>query len=51
MEQRLGDRVDQRNKLIEEDMKVRRKREERLEKRNKLKKSPSLIGKDWSFYG
>lgn len=33
MEKRLGDRIDQRNKLIEEDMKDRREREERIEKR------------------
>ncbi|PGZ34502.1 hypothetical protein COE50_06230 [Bacillus anthracis] len=33
MEKRLGDRIDQRNKLIEEDMKDRKEREERIEKR------------------
>ncbi|PEF45180.1 hypothetical protein CON22_18025 [Bacillus cereus] len=33
MEKRLGDRIDQRNKLIEEDMKNRKEREERIEKR------------------
>lgn len=33
MEKRLGDRIDQRNKLIEDDMKNRKEREERIEKR------------------
>jgi hypothetical protein len=33
MEKRLGDRIDQRNKLIEDDMKDRKEREERIEKR------------------
>ncbi|RHW07162.1 DUF3967 domain-containing protein [Bacillus cereus] len=33
MEKRLGDRMDERNKLIEEDMKDRKEREERIEKR------------------
>lgn len=33
MEKRLGDRIDQRNKLIEENMKDRKEREERIEKR------------------
>jgi len=33
MEKRLGDRVDQRNKLIEEDMRNCKEREERIEKR------------------
>ncbi|PFM86983.1 hypothetical protein COJ51_25195, partial [Bacillus thuringiensis] len=33
MEKRLGDRIDQRNKLIEGDMKNRKEREERIEKR------------------
>ncbi len=32
MEKRLGDRIDQRNKLIEKDMKERREHEERIEK-------------------
>ena len=32
MEQRLGDRIDQRNKLIENDIKDRKEREERIEK-------------------
>ncbi|ARO21816.1 hypothetical protein B2J90_30965 (plasmid) [Bacillus tropicus] len=33
MEKRLSDRIDQRNTLIEEDMKDRKEREERIEKR------------------
>ncbi|MEK7019843.1 DUF3967 domain-containing protein [Bacillus sp. FSL R9-9410] len=33
MEKRLGDRIDQRNKLIEDDMKDRKEGEERIEKR------------------
>ncbi|KMQ09150.1 DUF3967 domain-containing protein [Bacillus cereus] len=33
MEKRLGNRIDQRNKLIEGDMKNRKEREERIEKR------------------
>lgn len=33
MEQRLGDRIDQKNKLIENDIKNRKEREERIEKR------------------
>ncbi|MED1287780.1 DUF3967 domain-containing protein [Bacillus mycoides] len=33
MEKRLGDRIDRRNKLIEDDMKDRKEREERIEKR------------------
>ncbi len=33
MEKRLGDRIDHRNKLIEDDMKNRKEREERIEKR------------------
>ncbi|EJV57256.1 hypothetical protein IEM_05037 [Bacillus cereus BAG6O-2] len=33
MEKRLGERIDQRNKLIEDDMKDRKEREERIEKR------------------
>lgn len=37
MEKRLGDRIDQRNKLIEEDMKDRKEREKRLEKRLELR--------------
>ncbi|HDX9631696.1 TPA: DUF3967 domain-containing protein [Bacillus cereus] len=37
MEQRLGDRIDQRNKLIENDMKDRKEREERIEKRLELR--------------
>ncbi|HDR4897221.1 DUF3967 domain-containing protein [Bacillus thuringiensis] len=37
MEKRLGDRIDQRNKLIEEDMKERKEREERIEKRLELR--------------
>ncbi len=37
MEQRLGDRIDQRNKLIENDIKDRKEREERIEKRLELR--------------
>ncbi|EOO04811.1 DUF3967 domain-containing protein [Bacillus mycoides] len=37
MEKRLGDRIDQKNKLIEEDMKDRQEREERIEKRLELR--------------
>ncbi|KAB2364226.1 MULTISPECIES: DUF3967 domain-containing protein [Bacillus cereus group] len=37
MEKRLGDRIDQRNKLIEEDMKDRKEREKRIEKRLELR--------------
>ncbi|MGE6599936.1 DUF3967 domain-containing protein [Bacillus proteolyticus] len=37
MEKRLGDRIDQRNKLIEENMKDRKEREERIEKRLELR--------------
>ncbi|HDR4897214.1 TPA: DUF3967 domain-containing protein [Bacillus cereus] len=37
MEKRLGNRIDQRNKLIEEDMKERKEREERIEKRLELR--------------
>ncbi|MHA7108447.1 DUF3967 domain-containing protein (plasmid) [Bacillus sp. C-3-6] len=37
MEKRLGDRIDQRNKLIEEDMKDRKEREKRVEKRLELR--------------
>ncbi|PGU18131.1 DUF3967 domain-containing protein [Bacillus thuringiensis] len=37
MEKRLGDCIDQRNKLIEEDMKERKEREERIEKRLELR--------------
>ena len=33
MEKRLSDRIDQRNTLIEEDIKDRKEREERIEKR------------------
>ncbi|MED0988104.1 DUF3967 domain-containing protein [Bacillus paramycoides] len=33
IEKRIGDRIDQRNKLIEDDMKDRKEREERIEKR------------------
>ncbi|AKR13188.1 hypothetical protein AC241_31545 (plasmid) [Bacillus thuringiensis] len=37
MEKRLGDRIDQRNKLIEEDMNDRKEREKRIEKRLELR--------------
>ncbi|MED3269734.1 MULTISPECIES: DUF3967 domain-containing protein [Bacillus] len=37
VEKRLGDRIDQRNTLIEEDMKDRKEREERIEKRLELR--------------
>lgn len=37
LEQRLGDRIDQRNKLIENDIKDRKEREERIEKRLELR--------------
>ncbi len=37
MEQRLGDRIDQKNKLIENDIKDRKEREERIEKRLELR--------------
>ncbi|MDZ4588713.1 DUF3967 domain-containing protein [Bacillus cereus] len=37
MEKRLGDRIDQRTKLIEEDMKDRKEREKRIEKRLELR--------------
>ncbi|TKH21238.1 DUF3967 domain-containing protein [Bacillus wiedmannii] len=37
MEKRIGDRIDQRNKLIEEDMKDRKESEERIEKRLELR--------------
>ncbi|PGZ57864.1 hypothetical protein COE58_24250 [Bacillus cereus] len=40
MEKRLGDRIEQRNKLIEEDMKDRREREERMEKRLEQREHP-----------
>ncbi len=38
MEQRLGDRIDQRNKLIENDIKDRKEREERIEKKARIKR-------------
>ncbi|MDA2480830.1 MerR family transcriptional regulator, partial [Bacillus cereus] len=37
MEKRLSDRIDQRNTLIEEDMRDRKEREERIEKRLELR--------------
>ncbi|WP_141533738.1 DUF3967 domain-containing protein, partial [Bacillus cereus] len=37
MEKRLIDRIDQRNTLIEEDMRDRKEREERIEKRLELR--------------
>ncbi|MED3476539.1 DUF3967 domain-containing protein [Bacillus thuringiensis] len=37
MEKRLSDRIDQRNTLIEEDMRNRKEREERIEKRLELR--------------
>ncbi|MEC3226090.1 DUF3967 domain-containing protein [Bacillus thuringiensis] len=37
LEQRLGDRIDQRNRLIENDIKDRKEREERIEKRLELR--------------